>query len=97
MNSQTYALISHAIAGGIIIGSWAIALFFLRFWRRTRDLLFACFALSFLLIGIERIVIMVVSSHDESQAYVYLLRLCAFLLIGIGILNKNRGSKPGGR
>ena len=88
-------MISNVIAGGIIIGAWAIALFFLRFWKRTHDSLFACFALAFLIIGVERIVIVVFSRNDESQAYVYLLRLCAFLVIGLGILGKNRGGKPG--
>jgi hypothetical protein len=38
-------MLMQLLAGAITMGLWAIALFFLRFWRRTQDQLFACFAL----------------------------------------------------
>jgi len=83
------------IEGAITMGSWTIALFFLRFWRRMRDQLFAYFALAFFLFGVERLV-MVWSAGTESQAYVYLIRLAAFVLIVFGIVSKNRTRKREG-
>jgi len=83
-------MLMQLLAGAITMGSWAIALFFLRFWRRTHDQLFAYFALAFFLFGVERLV-MVWSA--ESNAYVYLIRLIAFILIVCGIVSKNRARK----
>jgi hypothetical protein len=88
-------MLMQLLAGAIMTGSWAIALFFLRFWRRTQDQLFAYFALAFFLFGIERLVI-VWSAGTESHAYIYLIRLVAFILIVVGIVSKNRASKRKG-
>jgi hypothetical protein len=76
------------LAGAIMVCAWAIALFFLRFWKKTRDRLFALFAPAFLLLGIERVVI--VSITGETRPFVYLIRLTAFLLILWAIWDKNR-------
>jgi hypothetical protein len=80
------------LAGAIMLNAWAISLFFLRFWKKTRDRLFVWFAIAFLLLGIERISI--VWLPGESHFHVYLLRLAAFLLIIFAIWDKNqRGPK----
>lgn len=76
------------LAGAIMVSAWAIFLFFLRFWRKTGDRLFAFFAAAFLLLGVERISISIASS--ETGSYVYLIRLLAFVLILIAIVDKNR-------
>ena len=76
------------LAGAIMVSAWAIFVFFVRFWRKTRDRLFALFASAFLLLGIERVSIVMLSG--DMQSFSYLLRLCAFLLILFGILAKNR-------
>lgn len=76
------------LAGAIMVSAWAIFVFFVRFWRKTRDRLFAFFASGFLLLGIERVSIVMLSA--ELEFFPYLLRLCAFLLILFGILDKNR-------
>jgi len=81
-------MLNQLMAGAITMGSWAIALFFLRFWRRTHDRLFAYFSVAFFLFGVERLV-MVWSARTESHAYVYLIRLLAFVLIVFGIVSKN--------
>ncbi|HEY3863869.1 MAG TPA: DUF5985 family protein [Verrucomicrobiae bacterium] len=88
-------MLMQLLAGAITMGLWAIALFFLRFWRRTQDQLFACFALAFFLFGVERLV-MFWSAGTESHAYIYLIRLVAFILIVVGIVSKNRASKRKG-
>ena len=76
------------LAGAIMVTACAIAVFFLRYWTKTRDRLFAFFALSFLLLGIERVSMVMV--HAEKHTLVYLIRLAAFLLIIFAIVDKNR-------
>ncbi len=71
-----------------MVSAWAISVFFLRFWRKTRDRLFGYFAVSFLLLGIERVSILV--TEGEARSLVYLIRLGAFLLIIFAIIDKNR-------
>jgi ABC-type transport system involved in cytochrome c biogenesis ATPase subunit len=80
------------LAGAIMLNAWAIALFFLRFWKKTRDPLFGWFALAFLLLGFERVTMATLSAGAHSL--VYLTRLCAFLLIFWAICDKNRGKPP---
>ena len=67
-----------------------IGLFFLRFWRQSRDTLFLSFALAFLILGVKRTVLGVWPFATEWREYVYLLRLAAFCLIIYGIVDKNR-------
>ena len=81
------------LAGAIMMSAWAIFVFFLRFWRRTRDRLFAFFAAAFLLLGVERVAM--AASASEFHPFCYLIRLCAFLLIVIAILEKNRSGAKG--
>ena len=81
------------LGGAILVGCWAIALFFLRFWVRTHDRLFIHFAFAFLLLGVERIVLLLLNQESEYKSYVYLIRLASFLVIAFAIIQKNR-SKP---
>ena len=78
------------LGGAILVGCWAIALFFLRFWVKTHDRLFIHFAVAFLLLGIERIVLLLLNQESEYKSYVYLIRLAAFLVIVFAIVQKNR-------
>ena len=79
------------LAGAILLNAVAIALFFWRFWLKGRDPLFACFAVAFLLLGLERVAI--VSIMAEGRPLVYLVRLSAFLLILLAVWRKNRRSQ----
>ncbi len=86
-----YEIVKAMLAGAILVSAWAISLFFLRFWRKTRDPLFAYFGAAFLLLGLERVSIVVFWS--EVHSFVFLVRLFAFLLIGFAIVDKNRRSR----
>jgi uncharacterized protein DUF5985 len=77
------------IAGMLTAGYLAAALFFLKFWRRTRDRLFAAFAAAFGLMAVNQAVPVLFGIQDEALGGVYLLRLAAFLLIIWAILRKN--------
>ena len=83
-------MLSHFISGGIFFGFLIAALFFLRFWNKTGDRLFLIFAISFLLLSAERIVLLLLSVRGEFQFSVYSIRLLAFLLLIGAILDKNR-------
>ena len=77
------------LAGAIAAGSVVAALFFLRFWRSTRDRFFLYFALSFFIEGSNRFLLGFMGwLHEEAPAY-YLVRLVAYGLILVAILEKN--------
>jgi hypothetical protein len=80
------------LSGAVALGFAVCALFFLRFWWRTRDELFLTFALSFLLLGIGQTVLALADIPTEERGSVYLIRLAAFLLILIAIFRKNRSA-----
>ena len=76
-------------AGSVTLGFLVAAVFFLKFWRRTRDPLFMPFAAAFSLLAVNQAVPLVFDIPREDQAPVYLLRLAAFALIIWAILRKN--------
>jgi hypothetical protein len=78
------------LLGIIATSSFACGLFFLRFWRKTRDPLFLAFALAFLIEAFNRLPELLSSHPNQSSPWVYIVRSCAFLIIIAGILNKNR-------
>lgn len=78
------------LAGAICVLSWIAALFFLKFWRKSGDVFFAWFSAAFALLGIERMIALI-GEQAEFQGYV--IRLSAFVLILIGIGQKNRAKK----
>ena len=76
---------------GVIAASSIIAgLFFLRFWRDTRDSLFLAFAAAFIIEGLNRTAMLLLQQPSEGHLWVYLVRFFAFLLIIAGIVAKNR-------
>jgi len=77
------------LAGATVMGFWLAGLFFLRFWRRTRDGLFAVFAAAFALLALNQALSVLLELGREELGWVYLLRIAAFTLIIIGIIRKN--------
>ncbi|GIL41065.1 DUF5985 family protein [Roseiterribacter gracilis] len=79
-----------AFWSGVAAAGYAIAaLFFLRFWRRTGDPLFASFAAAFLLLALVPAMSVLLDLPEEQQAWIYLLRLAAFVLIILALIRKN--------
>ncbi len=78
------------LSGLIVALSLVAALVFLRFWRQSRDRLFGFFAGAFFLYGLNHFVLTFNPRDSEIRPYLYLVRLAAFLLIIIGIVDKNR-------
>ena len=77
------------LMGAIALGWVVAALFFLRFWRQTHDRLFAIFALSFALLELTRIVMACLNTDAEDATFPYWIRLVAYLLILVAIVDKN--------
>jgi membrane-associated PAP2 superfamily phosphatase len=81
------------LSGAVALGFAVCALFFLRYWRRTREELFLAFALAFLLLGVAQTVLALANIPTEERSSIYLLRLTAFLLILVAIYRKNRNAR----
>jgi hypothetical protein len=81
---------THALSGAILLGNLIVGLFFLRFWKKTSDRLFLIFAMAFWALALERVLLLIVDPTHEFRSYVYTVRLFAFLLILLAILDKNR-------
>ena len=79
------------VSGAIWILCWVAALFFFKFWRKSGERLFLFFAAAFGLLGIERIVGLYGRGEGDLEGYV--IRLCAFVLILVAIVQKNRAKR----
>ena len=88
MRVSIYPLISGMLAAGY----FTVSLFFLRYWRDTRDRLFVFFAAAFGLLGVQRIASIITMEWTENRLWLYGIRLAAFLLILYAIIDKNRPS-----
>jgi len=78
------------LSGAIAVASLVAALFFLRFWRNTRDRFFLYFALSFALEGLNRIAMGLLVQLTEDNPLFYSVRVVAYGLIVAAIWRKNR-------
>lgn len=82
----------HVISGAIVMGYWVAGLYFLRFWRRSRDRLFAVLCAAFWLLGLQRLALATRPEWNDEFGSIYLLRLLAFLMILGAIIDKNRSA-----
>ena len=93
MRSKTVTETIHLFMNGAVaMGCVVAGLFFLRFWRKSHDRLFILFAIAFWLLGINRVALTFVEA-DETRTYLYMVRLLAFLIILLAIIDKNRAPK----
>ena len=81
---------SALISGALVAGYLMAGLFFLRFWTTSRDRLFGMFAAAFGILAVQRLALSLTNHTMEDQTVFYLLRLTAFVLIIIAIVDKNR-------
>jgi predicted permease len=87
------SLVLTFLAGFATLGYLTLGLFFLKFWRRTRDSFFAIFAFAFWLLAANEIAY---PSTDAAREYgwIYVMRLAAFVLIIIATIRKNMRITP---
>lgn len=84
---------THLVAGAITMGYLVAGLFFLRFWHDVRDRLFLLFAIAFGLLAVQRVTLALVSETPEAALPLYALRLLAFMIIIVAIIDKNRSGR----
>lgn len=80
------------LLGATAMACFTIALLLARSWKTTRDRFFLFFAAAFVVEGVDRIVLGLTQTSDQSPL-IYLIRLFSFLLIVIAIVDKNRSMK----
>jgi hypothetical protein len=86
------------LSGVLVTGYAVIGLFFLRFWKQSRDRLVLFFALAFCMLAVQRLALTVslpfalFQNEEGAEGHLafYLMRLAAYVLILLAILDKNR-------
>ena len=82
-------------AGAATVAYLVAGVYFLRFWRKTRDRLFLSFA--FWLLALNQTIVSLLGAADERSGYAYILRVVGVLLILFAIVRKNLSSERPGR
>lgn len=86
---MTTSIATAFIAGAIVMGTLAVGLFFVRFWKVTRDRLFLLFGVAFFVEGLNRAAIAFSARPNEAHLSFYVVRLLSFALILVAIIGKN--------
>ena len=81
------------LGGVLTMGYLVLGVFFLKFWRRTRDPLFMMFACAFWLMAVNGFAVSASNGYELDVVWSYLLRLLAFVLIIVAIIRKNTETK----
>jgi hypothetical protein len=81
------------LSGAVAMGYITAALFFIRFWQKSRDRLFLAFAVAFALFAFNQCIALWLGDADERIGYTYMLRVFGFMLILAAIVDKNLSSK----
>jgi Family of unknown function (DUF5985) len=71
------------------MGFLVAGLFFLRFWRKTSDALFAAFSAAFLLFAIDQLSHALQETPPSAQGWAFFFRLAGFGLLIFAVLGKN--------
>lgn len=87
-------MITEFLSGAVTLGYVVAAMFFVHFWRRTRDRLFIAFAAAFALLALNQAAAHFFYVANEPASLVYALRVLAFGIIIAAIVDKNRPSSP---
>jgi hypothetical protein len=77
------------LLGATTMATAIAGLFFLRMWRESRDRLYLLFAGAFWLDGLARAALLLAESPSEADPSRYLLRVVAYGMIIVAIIDKN--------
>jgi len=81
--------------GAVAMASFLAMLFFLRFWRQTRDTFFLFFAFAFAVDAVIRLILGLGHLTEETEPLIYLARAVSFASIIIAIIRKNQPGRLG--
>lgn len=90
MSPDLRATLLIAASGALTVAYALISLFFFKFRSRSGDRLFTLFAMAFLILSGQRLVLTVAREWGENSVWLYSLRLLAFVVIVYAIVDKNR-------
>lgn len=85
----THPALDFFLLGFIAACSLLAGLFFLKFWRSTRDPLFLAFLVFFVVQGFTNAAILELPHPNEGSLAVYTIRLLSVLVVLVAILAKN--------
>lgn len=80
------------LSGAIAMGFAVTGLLFLSYWRRLRARLFLTFSVSFFILAVNYTWLAVTEIPAEERSPLFLVRLLAFALIIVAIIQSNRPS-----
>jgi hypothetical protein len=86
--------VSDFLHGAVTMAALAIVLFFVRYWRATREALFAYFAVAFALLALNWAL---PSLGGPLAPHAHVFRFIGFALIAYAVLDKNRRVDRAGR
>ena len=78
------------IWGALTAACGVISLLFLRFWALSRDRLLLYFAAAFAALALNWLLLGLTEPGDETRHFAYFIRLSGFLLLIVGVVDKNR-------
>jgi hypothetical protein len=78
--------------GAVSMAAAIAGVLFLAYWRDSRDRLFMFFALAFWVLGINWVAVAAIAPTAEQRHWFHAIRVVAFVLILLGIADKNRRS-----
>lgn len=81
------------LSGAVVMGFAVAGLLFLSYWRRTRQKLFLTFAASFFLLSVNYVWLALTEIPVEERSPLFLIRLLAFSLIIVAIIQSNRAER----
>jgi hypothetical protein len=82
------------VEGATMLSSFAVAAFFLRYWRDTGDRLFAVFSAAFGLFGANRVLLHLLDESSEVRTWAYAVRAATFLMLIAAVIDKNVARMP---
>jgi hypothetical protein len=82
-------MIADFLMGAVAMGFLVASLFFLSYWRATRQQVFGFFTLAFFLLAADRLLLVVLPQRPETSLAPYLVRLLAFGIVLGAILDKH--------
>jgi uncharacterized membrane protein HdeD (DUF308 family) len=91
MSPMVHPVLDIFLLGFITASSLGAALFFFRFWKTSRDLLFLAFAIFFLAQASSSTIVLAFPHPNEGTGWLFLLRLLSVLVVLGAILWKNAG------
>jgi hypothetical protein len=85
--------VNHFLNGALWMASCVAGLVFVRCWRLSRERIFLYFSAAFWLLALQWALLAAAHPADEYRHFLFLPRLAAFLLILVGIVDKNLRAK----